>query len=342
MKILTTALFSVLLLRKRLSSTKWLSLFLLAVGVAIVQLQSGGSTRISTHSSMEPLKGLGAVTAACFTSGLAGVYFERVLKNSPGDLWVRNVQLSLFSLLPALGPLAAAGELRGGMAATHLFSHFTPAAWATIAVQVLGGLITALVIKYSDNICKGFATSLSIVLSALASVALFDFHMSVTFVAGASIVLAATMLYAQPDSGSWTDGRRWAFGSARRVALPSPSFAFARAGAVLMASMPGSPIEEKLPMLAFLDREKAEHVDGKRDNATISVGRNLHAVSAALRVGSPALRSSSSGGNTPEAVEVPTTLSSSLLFSGATAQRALSRVQSQLPSRVHSPSPRST
>jgi UDP-sugar transporter A1/2/3 len=40
MKILTTAFFSVLLLGKRLSSVKWLSLLLLAVGVGIVQIQS--------------------------------------------------------------------------------------------------------------------------------------------------------------------------------------------------------------------------------------------------------------------------------------------------------------
>ena len=37
---------------------------------------------------MSPLKGLGAVTAACFTSGLAGVYFEMVPKGSKADLWV--------------------------------------------------------------------------------------------------------------------------------------------------------------------------------------------------------------------------------------------------------------
>jgi hypothetical protein len=53
---------------------------------------------------MVPFKGFLAVAAACFTSGLAGVYFEMVLKNSTADLWVRNVQLSLFSLLPALVP----------------------------------------------------------------------------------------------------------------------------------------------------------------------------------------------------------------------------------------------
>jgi solute carrier family 35 (UDP-sugar transporter), member A1/2/3 len=57
--------------------------------------------------------------------------------------------------------------------------------------------VTAMVIKYSDNILKGFATSLSIVISFLASVALFDFQMSITFALGSVIVLIATWLYNQ-------------------------------------------------------------------------------------------------------------------------------------------------
>ena len=45
-----------------------------------------------------------------------------------------------------------------------LFRHFGAWAWATVAIQVIGGLVTAMAIKYSDSILKGFATSLSIVL----------------------------------------------------------------------------------------------------------------------------------------------------------------------------------
>ena len=51
--------------------------------------------------------------------------------------------------------------------------------------------VTAVVIKYADNIRKGFATSLSITISFLASVALFDFSITVPFVVGSQ---------AEPDS----------------------------------------------------------------------------------------------------------------------------------------------
>lgn len=208
MKILTTAAFSVLLLRKKLSTSQWLSLLFLAIGVGIVQIQTGSGDKSESVASaaaqetnMNPLKGFLAVFAACFTSGLAGVYFEMVLKNSQADLWVRNVQLSLFSLLPALAPVIFAQHSNGFQAGTSmastLFENFGAWAWATVWVQVLGGLVTAMVIKYSDNILKGFATSLSIVISFLASVALFNFQMTITFVLGSVIVLIATWLYNQ-------------------------------------------------------------------------------------------------------------------------------------------------
>ncbi|KAJ7685273.1 nucleotide-sugar transporter-domain-containing protein [Mycena polygramma] len=233
MKILTTAGFSVLLLRKKLTSPQWIALLFLAIGVAVVQIQAGavrvvedGVPLEDTHT-MNAMKGFIAVATACLTSGLAGVYFEMVLKNSQTDLWVRNVQLSLFSLLPALTPVfyLYASDPQDGWVST-LFHNFGGWAWATVSVQVFGGLLTALVIKYSDNILKGFATSLSIVISFLASVALFDFHITFTFITGSSIVLVATWLYNhQPKrSESWALGwpEKWRSTSSLRSPAVAP------------------------------------------------------------------------------------------------------------------------
>ncbi|SRR5216683_86155 len=243
MKILTTAAFSVVLLRRKLSPLKWLALFFLAIGVGIVQIQcnviknpSGNRPSADVHT-MIPFKGFLAVAAACFTSGLAGVYFEMVIKNSTADLWVRNVQLSLFSLLPALVPIIMAPSPSPGTPAhtvpslTHLFANFTPWAWATVLTQVLGGLVTALVIKYADNIMKGFATSLSIVISFLASVGLFHFHITASFIVGASVVLTATWLYSQPDN--------------KQRACCTMPFKFLRARRSSNAPPPVSPIPKR-------------------------------------------------------------------------------------------------
>ncbi|KAK4688088.1 solute carrier family 35 (UDP-sugar transporter), member A1/2/3, partial [Tremellales sp. Uapishka_1] len=261
MKILTTAFFSVLLLRKKLSRAKWAALFMLAMGVGIVQIQSSTAPAISSGQGvtvskgttalrsdipnpdetilsavrvMHPLTGFLAVTMACLTSGLAGVYFELILKSSSGsspppDLWIRNTQLSLFSLIPAIVPIlvAPSGAPGAGWLERVLgsFSNFNGWALGTVLTQTLGGLITAVVIKYSDNILKGFATSLSIIISFLASVALFSYPITLAFVLGSSIVLLATYLYNSP------------------AATDAPS---TRSN---IAVQPGSPIPQSAPIL---------------------------------------------------------------------------------------------
>ena len=53
--------------------------------------------------------------------------------------------------------------------------------------------------RYADNILKGFATSISIIVSAIASVFIFNFKVSLYFVVGACLVLYATMMYGRPD-----------------------------------------------------------------------------------------------------------------------------------------------
>ena len=85
-------------------------------------------------------------------------------------------------------------------------------------IQATGGLVVAAVIKYAgtsqniiyfkrklinnnyyfyvDNILKGFATSVSIILSCLVSYVVFhDLNLDVTFVLGTGLVISATFLY---------------------------------------------------------------------------------------------------------------------------------------------------
>jgi UDP-sugar transporter A1/2/3 len=54
------------------------------------------------------------------------------------------------------------------------FQGYNTIVWIVIALQALGGLVIAAVIKYADNILKGFATSLSIILSSVVSYYLLD------------------------------------------------------------------------------------------------------------------------------------------------------------------------
>lgn len=183
LKILTTALFSVLLLHRTLSIKKWISLVMLMIGIAIVQIpmDEGSDNKkvardvATEHAEMNRAVGLTAVVVACGISGLAGVYFEKVLKDSKQvTLWVRNVQLSFYSLFPALfiGVLFKDGS---AIAKDGFFVGYNWVVWMAITFQAVGGLLVALVVNYADNIAKNFATSISIIISFVISVWLFNF-----------------------------------------------------------------------------------------------------------------------------------------------------------------------
>ena len=129
--------------------------------------------------------GVAAVVLACFLSGVAGVYFEKILKDpkgnaQPASLWVRNVQLSFYSIWPALfiGVLFKDGE---HIAKTGFFTGYNWIVWTAVVFQAIGGILVALVISRADNIAKNFATSISVIVSFLASVFFFDFQIT-TFV----------------------------------------------------------------------------------------------------------------------------------------------------------------
>ncbi|XP_029466208.1 UDP-galactose translocator [Rhinatrema bivittatum] len=194
LKILTTAVFSVLMLRKSLSRLQWVSLLLLFIGVALVQVEQAGSKE--TTGDQNYTAGLVAVVLSCLSSGFAGVYFEKILKGSAASVWLRNVQLGIFGT--ALGLLGLWYNDGTAVAERGFFFGYTPMVWTVILNQAFGGLLVAVVVKYADNILKGFATSFSIVVSTVASVYLFGFHVDLLFTLGAALVIGAVYMYSLP------------------------------------------------------------------------------------------------------------------------------------------------
>lgn len=106
LKILTTAMFSVLMLNRRISRQQWLGLVMLIVGVVFVQMPTSGkpAQKPTNASAMGQFLGLIAVLASCLSSGFSGIYLEKLLKEITFSLWIRNVQLALFAFF--LGILA--------------------------------------------------------------------------------------------------------------------------------------------------------------------------------------------------------------------------------------------
>lgn len=196
LKILTTAVFSAILLQRKFSAKKWASLVILTIGVSIVQV-SGSKDESNKEESQKRFIGLIAVLCAACTSGFSGVYFEKILKGSTTSLWIRNVQMGLPSVVIALITVYATDA--AAVAKQGFLGGYTPIVWTVVTVQAVGGLIVAVVVKYADNVLKVFATSFSIVVSCILSAIFFDFHASFAFIVGASLVVLATAMYSQPE-----------------------------------------------------------------------------------------------------------------------------------------------
>ena len=67
--------------------------------------------------------------------------------------------------------------------------------WAVVFIQAIGGLIVAVVMKYADNILKGFATSFSIIVGTIAAIYFFDNWPQLLFIGGAILVIGAVVMY---------------------------------------------------------------------------------------------------------------------------------------------------
>lgn len=128
--------------------------------------------------------GVSAVVISAIVSGLAGVYFEKLLKESAtnASVWMRNVQLSFYSLIAAfLG--GCVYQDGAGIREHGFFEGYNAVVWAAILLQAAGGMLASLVIRDADNIVKNFAMSISIVISFIFSMWIFDFtvHFTVSF-----------------------------------------------------------------------------------------------------------------------------------------------------------------
>lgn len=197
LKILTTALLSVIILKQHIPAYKWFILLLLTAGVVLVQLPTGsGSTSKSVTASGSAqggsaVIGVSAVLAACVTSGVAGVWLEKMLKKSDTTIWVRNVQLaSIGAVMASIGVALSDGAAVRSLGFFQGYNKYTILA---ILMQSAGGIIVALVLKYADNILKCFANALAIAFSCLLSYwLLHDFTPTPLFFMGTVVVVFAS------------------------------------------------------------------------------------------------------------------------------------------------------
>jgi len=172
--------------------------------------------------------GVAAVLLSSLLSGFANIYFEKVLKeaeceyedscelpeegaapNAPVSLWVRNVQLALFSIPQAVLLLLVSGHSRSVIAEHGLLAGFSPIVWLVTLLTAGGGLLIAAVVKYADNVLKTYATAIAIVVTCIIGTVTTGVAPTPFFLCGMALVLLSMLMYNDVDRVMFRRSRVW-------------------------------------------------------------------------------------------------------------------------------------
>lgn len=167
---------------------------------------SSSSAGSADAANQNRLIGFSAVLGACVLSGFAGIFFEKILKGADISVWMRNVQMSLLSIPLSIIPCAFKDY--ENITTKGFFHGYDWYVVYLIALNACGGLLVAMVVKYADNILKGFATSLAIIITCIASIFIFNFSLTIQFSIGAALVIGAIFLYSYVPKPSKTDAKK--------------------------------------------------------------------------------------------------------------------------------------
>ena len=138
--------------------------------------------------------GIAAMLIASACTSFASVYFEKMLKSdSKPNLWLRNIQLAAYSSAIAFVTIIVHPDAT--VATNGWFHNFGFNAWLSVWTNALGGLLVAVTIKYADNILRGFAQALAIIMGAVGSHFIFGATFGPSFMLGVALVITSVFLY---------------------------------------------------------------------------------------------------------------------------------------------------
>uniref|UniRef100_A0A915DID6 Uncharacterized protein n=1 Tax=Ditylenchus dipsaci TaxID=166011 RepID=A0A915DID6_9BILA len=181
MRILTTALLSVVLLKRVFSLVQWAALFISLLGVILVTISSQQSRHLEASDDSEEkrksqLIGLTTIFVMCWTSAFAGVYLERCY-------YLPFSVLTMFN--------------DGAVIQEHgtIYYGWTWLVWTISISSAFSGILVAAVMKYADNIKKSYSNSISLGGTAFLSIAFGDTQFTFILFIGVGLVIASVFLY---------------------------------------------------------------------------------------------------------------------------------------------------
>ena len=202
MKIITTAVIYRLVLGREIKMIQWTAIMLLAVAMCVSALQNCPKP-IVPGTNEPPLRmtaGIVTMILVSCLSSLAGVYNEKLIKGTEANVWYQNVLLYIWTFSFCIGKQLLSSEdattsTESGGDANGIFHGFTFVLWLVILMKAFYGQVVGLVFKYADNILKVYASSMSVIVSAVLCWMFLGIPLMGSSIVAGVLVIIATMLY---------------------------------------------------------------------------------------------------------------------------------------------------
>ncbi|RLM86846.1 CMP-sialic acid transporter 2-like [Panicum miliaceum] len=189
LNIISTGVLYRIILKKKLSEIQWAAFILLCAGCTTAQLNPS-----SDHVLQTPIQGWMMAIVMALLSGFAGVYTEAIIKKRPSrNINVQNFWLYIFGMLFNL--VAICVQDFDAVINKGFFHGYSFITILMILNHALSGIAVSMVMKYADNIVKVYSTSVAMLLTAIISVFLFSFHLSLAFFLGSTVVSVSVYLH---------------------------------------------------------------------------------------------------------------------------------------------------
>ncbi|CAM0906421.1 unnamed protein product [Alopecurus aequalis] len=189
LNIISTGVLYRIILKKKLSEIQWAAFILLTAGCTTAQLNPS-----SDHVLQTPFQGWMMAIVMALLSGFAGVYTEAIIKTRPSrNINVQNFWLYIFGMIFNL--VAICVQDFDAVMDKGFFHGYSFITFLMILNHALSGIAVSMVMKYADNIVKVYSTSVAMLLTAIVSVFLFSFHLSLAFFLGSTVVSVSVYLH---------------------------------------------------------------------------------------------------------------------------------------------------
>ncbi|KAL3843308.1 hypothetical protein ACJIZ3_000711 [Penstemon smallii] len=189
LNIISTGVLYRIILKKKLSETQWAAFILLCAGCTTAQLKSNSDRVLQT-----PFQGWLMAIIMALLSGFAGVYTEAIIKKRPSrNINVQNFWLYVFGMV--FNAVVILVQDFDAVINKGFFHGYTLITFLMILNHALSGIAVSMVMKYADNIVKVYSTSVAMLLTAVVSVFLFGFHLSLAFFLGSTVVSVSVYLH---------------------------------------------------------------------------------------------------------------------------------------------------